>query len=234
MCGDLRKRRKYVLKRRAARQEETRRRIVEAAVELHGKLGPARTSISAVAGRAGVQRHTFYRYFEDEEALFRACSVHFLAAHPPPDPAGWLTIGDPRERLTTGLRAAYAYYDANEAMIANVLRDADIMPVGGGFLLHGETMLDVLLRAWRVRGRRRALLQAALALALDFHTWRVLVRERGLHRDQAVDVATGIVCYPQRAGALRAGISGYPAAAPSAARSPSTRSTKLRTAGTTR
>ena len=67
--------RRYEKKRRAELEAETRRRITETAVELHGTLGPARTSISAVAERAGVRRSTVYRHFPDEEALFHACSV---------------------------------------------------------------------------------------------------------------------------------------------------------------
>ena len=65
-------RRKYEKKRRAELEADTRRRITETAVELHGTVGPARTSISAVAERAGVRRSTLYRHFPDEAALFDA------------------------------------------------------------------------------------------------------------------------------------------------------------------
>jgi len=61
--------RKYEMKRRAERMEETRRRITEAAVELHETVGPARTTVSAVAEKARVQRHTYYRHFPQVEDL---------------------------------------------------------------------------------------------------------------------------------------------------------------------
>src|SRR3954447_2484557 len=93
--------RKYEKKRRAELEEETRRRITETAVELHGTVGPARTSISAIAERAGVRRSTVYRHFPDEEALFHACSSHWANANPLPDPAPWEAIDDPDERLRT-------------------------------------------------------------------------------------------------------------------------------------
>src|SRR6478752_8008593 len=95
--------RQYRMRRRAESQLETRRRITESAVELHGTLGPARTSMSAVAEHAGVRRSTLYRHFPDEGALFGACSAHWAAENPPPDIARWAEIEDPDERLALAL-----------------------------------------------------------------------------------------------------------------------------------
>src|SRR3712207_3871494 len=111
--------RKYELKARAEGQAQTRRRITEATVELHRTVGPAQTTISAIAERAGVQRLTVYRHFPTEEELFAACSAHWLAGSPPPDPAEWAGIADRRERLRSALEAIYAWYRANEGMLAN-------------------------------------------------------------------------------------------------------------------
>src|SRR3954453_4635610 len=99
--------RKYELKARAERQEETRRRIVEAAIDLHRTIGPAQTSFSAIAERAGVKRHTLYRHFPDERAMGLACSGLYADRNPLPDPAPWLEMGDPEERLRAGLGALY-------------------------------------------------------------------------------------------------------------------------------
>ena len=104
------------MKRRAELEEQTRMRITESAVALHEELGPARTSISAIAERAGVRRSTVYRHFPDEEALFAACSSHWRAANPPPDPRAWAAIEDPAERTETALRELYAFYGRTEAM----------------------------------------------------------------------------------------------------------------------
>lgn len=175
------------MRRRAERQQETRRRIIEAAVELHGMIGPARTQVSAVAERAGVERITVYRHFHDQASLLRACREHYLALHPPPNPS-WRRIEQPEARLRAGLGAAYAYYAENEAMMANVLRDADMLPVGGGFLGFKRQVVRDLAAGWGVRGRRRAQLEAVLDLAADFSTWRLLVRQRGLTPDEAVDL----------------------------------------------
>src|SRR5690349_651020 len=94
-------RRPYELKERARRQAETRRRIIEATAALHREVGPARTTVSEIARRAGVGRVTIYNHFPDDVALLGACSAHFAASHPPPDPGAWVAIEDPDERLHT-------------------------------------------------------------------------------------------------------------------------------------
>src|SRR6476661_10305264 len=101
--------RQYRMKRRAEQEAQTRLRITESAVDLHGTLGPARTSVSAIAEHAGVRRSTVYRHFPDERALFGACSAHWAATNPPPDIAAWSAIGDPDKRLETALAELYAY-----------------------------------------------------------------------------------------------------------------------------
>jgi AcrR family transcriptional regulator len=186
--------RKYDLTLRAAQQEATRRRIVEAAVALHRTVGPARTEISAVAALAGVERVTVYRHFPEPKALLSACSEHYRELNPPPDPGSFRRIRDPRERAAAGLDAAFAYYEANEQMMANVLRDAAMMPVGAGFLAFQQTMAETLSAGWAARGRRRTLLRAALRLAVDFHAWQRLARgAQGLRRSDAVEVMLGML-----------------------------------------
>src|SRR5215217_4176858 len=115
--------RAYRKRRRAELEAETRLRITEAAVHLHGSIGPARTTISAVAERAGVQRATVYRHFANEEALFEACSSHWMAQHPLPDPAAWATIQDPDERLRVALGELYDWYDHGDYMLEKTTRD---------------------------------------------------------------------------------------------------------------
>src|SRR3954452_12985814 len=117
--------RKYELKKRAERQDETRIRIVEAAIDLHTTIGPVRTSVSAIAERAGVQRHTYYRYFPDERSLGLACSGLYAQRNPLPDPGPWREIRDPGERLRRGLEELYEYYERNEPMLSNITRDAE-------------------------------------------------------------------------------------------------------------
>src|ERR1700704_6119561 len=119
--------RKYTLRRRAERQDETRRKIVEAAVALHTTVGPVSTTDLAIAERAGVTRRTFYRHFPDDVALFKACTRHTMDMWPPPDASGWRQIGDPAERLAVALRELYAFYRiAGRGLIA-IMREAPLL-----------------------------------------------------------------------------------------------------------
>jgi AcrR family transcriptional regulator len=183
--------RKYDMKRRVKRQEEMRQRIVEATVELHETVGMARTTISAIAEKAGVQRLTVYRHFPDERALFSACSGHWSAANPPPDPVSWTQVADPHERLREALSEVYAYHRQTEPMMTNVVRDVQVHPltreIAEPYFQHWERMRYVLATGWGVRDERLALLLGALGHALDFQTWRSLVRQQGLSDEQAVE-----------------------------------------------
>jgi AcrR family transcriptional regulator len=189
-------RRKYTKRRRAESEQETRQRITEAAVALHGTVGPARTTISAVAEKAGVQRATVYRHFPDDESLFAACSGHWAALNPPPDPAT-LSDADPATRLRRALTDTYAYYGRTEAMVENVFRDAPLVeamakPVASR-LAYFDAFLDAVVAGRPERGNARRRVRAAIAHALSFPTWRSLVREQGLEDDEAVAVMAAMV-----------------------------------------
>lgn len=180
--------RSYQLKRRAERQDETRQRIIEATIGLHQTIGPARTTIREIAECAQVGRVTVYRHFPDEATLSRACCGQYFERHPFPDPDRWQKIADPAERLQTGLRETYAYHAATEAMISHALADARDHPVMAPYHAHWQHAADILSAPWRLRGSRRTMLHAAIALALSFDTWRTLTREQGLSDDQAIAV----------------------------------------------
>ncbi|GAA2045510.1 hypothetical protein GCM10009819_36120 [Agromyces tropicus] len=197
--------RRYEQKARAEQQEQTRRRIVEAALELHRTAGPAESSFSAVAERAGVQRSTLYRHFPDDRALFMACSGLHLDEHPFPDPAPWRAIAAPEDRAETGIAAVYAYWAANESLIANVLRDGERDPVlhEVNELRMGEPMAaarDALVDAWPERDRTPELVAAA-ALAVDFRTWQTLVRRGGLGPASAAALMASTLVHAARHGA---------------------------------
>jgi AcrR family transcriptional regulator len=178
--------RTYTLKRRAEQQAQTRQRIVEAAVELHSSVGPARTTVSMIADRAGVQRHTFYAHFPDDRSVFLACSGLVAERDPLPDAEPWRAIDDRRERLRVGLRAIYAWYGRNAELLACVLRDAEVHALTretaaesfGPFMASYREVLGAKLGA-----KQRVMLD----LALSFFTWRTLVRESGLKPEAAIE-----------------------------------------------
>lgn len=189
--------RKYEKKRRAEAEAQTRLRITESAVELHGTLGPAQTTMSAVAEHAGVRRSTLYRHFPDERALFGACSAHWAEANPPPDIGRWASIEDPAERLDAALAELYAFYGRNEEMLDNLLRDAPTVPVVdelmGGFRAFLEEAAKVLMRGRGLRGNAAKRTRAAIGHALAFRTWQDLTQAQGLDDAQAVDLMSHFV-----------------------------------------
>jgi AcrR family transcriptional regulator len=189
--------RTYRKSRRADLEGATRQRITESAVTLHEELGPARTTVSAVAERAGVRRSTVYRHFPDDEALFAACSSHFQAANPPPDLGAWAGIEDPAERTATALRELYAFYGRTERMYASLLRDEPLVPIVhrrlGDFYGYLRAMEDSLMAGRRLRGRAARRTRAALGHALSFTTWRSLTREQGVGGGDAVALMSVLV-----------------------------------------
>lgn len=186
--------RKYEMRKRARRVEETRRRIVEAAIELHEEVGPARASLSSIAERAGVERQTYYRHFPDERSLLSACSGLYMEQHPLPDAGAWRQIGDPEQRIRHALGEIYAYYETNEAMFASVLRDAEIHEATREVVTERiapalAELSAALGEGWA--GSRET--RAAIDLALSFHTWHSLARANGLSGARAADLMSRLV-----------------------------------------
>ena len=182
------RRRKYEMRRRLEAIGETRDRIARAAFELHGTVGPARATISAIAERAGVQRHTVYHHFPDMVDLIRACTEHGLRTARPPDPADLLAVEDPEARLMLGLGQVYAYFRANERLLANIFRDMPIMPElvegSSAFAERFGELHRALVEPVVAAGAPPALAAAAVGHALDFSTWRSLTG-KGLTDEQA-------------------------------------------------
>jgi AcrR family transcriptional regulator len=189
--------RPYRKRQRAEQEAETRLRITESAMQLHGTLGPARTSVAAVAEHAGVRRSTVYRHFPDEAALFGACSAHWVEQNPPPVLATWAAIADPDERLRTALTELYAYYRRTGEMLDRLLRDAPAVPIVAelmapfGELL--EAAVETLMRGRGLRGRARDRVRAALGHAVAFPTWQGLTRAQGLDDAAAVELMARLV-----------------------------------------
>jgi AcrR family transcriptional regulator len=182
----MKKTRTYTLRKRAESQAGTRRRIAEATLELHSTVGPARTTLSMIAERAGVQRHTLYAHFPDERSLYMACSGLAHERDPLPDAAPWRGIEDRRERLSVGLTALYGWYGRNASLAGCVMRDVEhhrpTQEIAELRFQPFMTAYHEVLGA-RLSARQRAMLH----LALSYFSWRALVRETGLGQEAAVE-----------------------------------------------
>ena len=188
--------RKYEKKRRAERETETRQRIVEAMVALHREVGPGRTTISAIAERAGVERLTVYRHFGDETAMFQACSAHFATEVPGPNPAAWDGVAEPAERLRAALLSFYDYYRRAEEMLVQVQRDLPQLPALAAVLRPWDEFVagvrEDMLAGWETPGLSRARLAAAIAHAFRFESWRSLARAEGLEDSETADLMVAL------------------------------------------
>jgi AcrR family transcriptional regulator len=183
------------MRRRAEQVDQTRQRIMEATVELHGSVGPASTTIAAIAEAAGVTRLTVYRHFPDEAALFGACSAHWISRQQLPDPGAWSGIGDPAARLRAGLADLYRFYRAGAGMLTCIYRDFAALPEEHQQALRDQDTLfgDVLAAPFgRADGEHR-LIRAIIGHAISFWTWRSLCLDHGLTDTEAVDAMTGMI-----------------------------------------
>jgi AcrR family transcriptional regulator len=189
--------RPYRMKRRQESRELTHRRIIEAAVALHTTVGPAQTTVTAIAEGAGVERLTFYRHFPSEQDLLWACSRHYLQSNLPPDPDAWRRISQPSRRLRTALRDLFQYYERTERRWVLIRRDAQLRPdlrqYGAAYVEIWKGMKAALLEGRDLGGSRRAVAGAAIGHALDFSTWQSLVRQQGLEERTAIRLLAAMV-----------------------------------------
>lgn len=188
--------RRYRQGERAKQQEATRLRIVEATAELHAEVGPAATTISAIAERAGVQRLTVYRHFPEEKGLFEACSALSDERYPAPDPAAWSEVEAPGPRAEAALGALYAYYAGDPRALALVLRDAEGLPALAEVLAPFRDYLawvaDDLAGRWECSGEAARVVRAAAGFAVDFWSWRSLA-EQGLAPREAARLMAALI-----------------------------------------
>jgi AcrR family transcriptional regulator len=185
-------RRRYRMRRRAEQVDQTRERIVEAAVRLHTSVGPSRSSIAAIAEEAGVTRLTVYRHFADLDAVFAACMDHWESRHPAPDPAAWAVIADGEERAPLALCQLYSWYAQVADDLTPIYRDLDHLTPSAQTRM---AALDAELAAALAGGTGRTppgrLTGAVAGHLVRFETWRSLVVDQGLTVNEAIEVGTG-------------------------------------------
>ena len=172
---------------------ETRARLLDAALELFETVGPAQTSMSGVADRAGTTRATLYRHFAGDAELANAVIDEWSTGNPAPDVDALADIEDPIARLRAGLGSLYGSYRATGALTANLFRDVHVLPAARRADLRGAArqVLEVLGDA-RPGLRASPLAEAARAHAVAFETWRSLSAQ-GLADADIVDLMAALV-----------------------------------------
>lgn len=180
--------RSYRMDRRSENIDDTRLRIVEATVELHGTVGPAATTVMGIAHKASVTRATVYRHFPDELSLMDACSMHWLGQQVRPRPDAWAEIVGAEERLRAGLADLYRFYRKGESMLTLIYRDLAYLPKEHQLELQqkDDHCRDVLLAAFPKLGKREHQLRAVVGHAVSFWTWQSLCINNQLSNKAAV------------------------------------------------
>ena len=189
--------RKYELKARAESQRRTRERIVQATMEPHKEVGPAKTTVAEIARRADVQRLTVYNHFPEDIELFGACQAHWIELHPLPAVSPALALPHPTERVRAALRGFYGWYRETAPMAEKIQRDRGAVPALDALMEQTADarlaqLTEALTGGFRSRGRQAERQRALIRLALDFWTWRRLNRE-GLDDDTAADLMSEAV-----------------------------------------
>jgi AcrR family transcriptional regulator len=180
---------------RAEHVDDTRLKIVEAAVRLHGTVGPAATTVMGIAEQAGVTRATVYRHFPDDASMFQACSAHWLAQQVVPNPGAWAAIDEPENRVRSGLADLYRFYRTGESMLTRIYRDIAALPDQHRRELQrgDEHFRDVLLAAFPSRARHQQHVRAVVGHAVSFWTWRSLCIDHQLPEQVAVKLMAELV-----------------------------------------
>ena len=164
-------------------------------MELHQQRVPLHTTITEIAQRAGVERLTVYRHFPDEASLHQACQEHFFAFHPLPNLALWREVPTFPERLPFGLSELYEYWAETHEMFTSVLLDYEVDPErsGAGVVMFINRACDALLDGEDLSRHGGQILRAAVGHAVNFYTWRSLVRKEGLSQADAVKMMCELI-----------------------------------------
>jgi AcrR family transcriptional regulator len=180
--------RKYDMTRRASAAAETRRRIVDATLELHGEQGIAATSWDDIAARAGVGVGTVYRHFPSLDELIPACGEITRERIALPDPSLFDGLDTPAERLEHLVREAFAIYERAAPQLRAIRSEPDVHPNVAEAGEAVEAALTALVDAAVEPAADRAVVRALI----DLGTWQAL-RDQGLGQTEAVAAIAGLL-----------------------------------------
>jgi AcrR family transcriptional regulator len=181
--------------RRAELVDQTRERITAATARLHTSIGPANTSVAAIAEEAGVTRLTVYRHFADLDVLFEACRAHWRAENPPPDIGAWTGIPDLEGRARTALTRLYAWYRDHAVELFPIYRDMSTMPESSQERMRAENrrLGELLVGDAAPSGPAGRRLRASARHVLDYRTWRSFAIDQDLRDAEVVEISVALL-----------------------------------------
>jgi AcrR family transcriptional regulator len=182
--------------KRAASVEETRRRIVDATLDLHTSQGILATSWEDIARRADVAPATVYRHFPTLDELLPACGEQSMQqlALPSDEQIAERFRGtrSRRERLRRLIEELFGLYERGGHVLHAVRRERALLAPLQRDHEEIEQRLDALTAAALEPSELGEQEIAVVRALTDYDAWAAL-RARGITGPDAVDVVAGLL-----------------------------------------
>jgi AcrR family transcriptional regulator len=181
-------------KRRAA-VEETRQRILEAALALHSEKGIFGTSWQDIAHRADVSVGTVYKHFPSLDELVPACGELVYAITRPPSledaPQIFAEANSLEERLGHLIEELFAFYERGAPYIETDFQERRLAAVVEWEAYMRATIAGLVREALVSAEPDEHTVQSVSAL-LDFSTFKSFV-DREIHKEQAAKTISEVL-----------------------------------------
>ncbi len=176
---DMNATRPYTMTARARSVEETRSRILDAAVALHGELFTADIGLETVAARAGVSVQTVLRHFGSRAALLEAAFEH-----------GQRVVREERRApvgdVEAAVRVLVEHYESRGDGVLLMLAQEQGQELVRRITDHGRQVhrswVEEVFHPFLAEHPDPDPLTDLLVVATDVYTWKLLRRDRGLSR----------------------------------------------------
>jgi AcrR family transcriptional regulator len=183
--------RKYRMDKRQEAVEETRRRIVDATVALHGEQGILGTSWEDIAKKADVALATVYRHFPSLDELVPACGQQVAGIMKPPTLEAsrelFAAASSQADRIKLLVRELFEFYGRGRKFLDVAFQEAHQVPVLAGFVSAWEADREEIVKeALRPVGSNDVTTRMVVALT-DFRVWRSFI-DQEVPDGEAVEV----------------------------------------------
>ncbi|TMF85491.1 MAG: TetR family transcriptional regulator [Chloroflexi bacterium] len=171
--------RRYQMATRERAVQETRQRIIDAAISLHAQRGVIATNWEEIAEGAGVSTATVYRHFPSLGELVPACArTAFEAGASLPTPAqaaaAFAGLTRPAPRIERLIRESCRCYELGAGWLAAARRDAKSVPALDRAVRLQDRVLGVLIQTALGDAFVDAQTMSVIKALIDFPFWKAL------------------------------------------------------------
>ena len=193
--------RKYTMGKRRAAVEETRRRILEATLELHSEKGIFGTSWQDIANRADVSVGTVYKHFPSLDVLVPACGELMYAISRPPSledaPEIFGGADSLEERLERLISELFDFYERGAPYIETDFQERRL-PAVREWEAHMRATIAGLVGEALIHAEPDESTVQAVSALLDFSTFKSFM-DRDIQKQQAAKTINEVLlCWIDR------------------------------------